>query len=66
MTEIELWVMVDEEGDWEVSKDADELQPQAGLASRMVRVKLKVPTPKPVELEAEIAEEPTTGELKAV
>jgi hypothetical protein len=64
MCEVELWVLVDENGDYEVSKDASDLQADAGLASRMVRVNLKVPTPAAVELEAEIADEPTTGELK--
>lgn len=64
MIEAELWVLVDENGDWEVSKDVNELQAEAGLASRMVKVTIKVPTPQAVELEAEIAEEPSTGELK--
>lgn len=64
MVEVELWVLVDENGDYEVSKDASELQAGAGLASRMVKVKLNIPTPAAVELEAEIAEEPAAGELK--
>ncbi|VTS00803.1 unnamed protein product [Gemmata massiliana] len=62
--EIEVWVLVDENGDYEVSKDASDLQPEAGLASRMVKIKLTVPTPRAVELEAEIEEEPNAGELK--
>ena len=36
----------------------------AGTATRLIKVRLKVPTPKPVELEAEIEEEPAAGELK--
>jgi hypothetical protein len=64
MTEVELWVLVDENGDYEVSKDAADLQADAGLASRVVKVTLRVPTPEPVELEAEIAAEPSVGELK--
>lgn len=64
MTEVELWVMVDEDGEYEVSKDREDLQPTAGQASRLLRVAIKVPTPQPVELEAEIAEEPAAGELK--
>jgi hypothetical protein len=55
--EIEVFVMIDENGGYDVSKDASDLQAEAGLASRMVRVTLKVPKPKPVELEAEIAAE---------
>lgn len=64
MTEVELWVLVDENGDYEVSKEAGDLQAEAGLASRLMRITVKVPTPAAVELEAEIDEEPTTGELK--
>ncbi len=65
MVEVELWVLVDENGEYEVSKDASDLQAEAGLAARMVRVTLKVPTPAAVELAAEIAPEPVAGELKA-
>jgi hypothetical protein len=65
LIEVEVWVMVDENGDYEVSKDADDLQPAAGLAARMVKVTVNVPTPKPVELVATVAAEPATGELKA-
>ncbi len=64
--EVELWVMVDEDGEYEVSKDADELQAPAGQASRMVKVTLTVPKPKPVELVAVIEAEPDAGELKVM
>lgn len=64
MTEVELWVLVDENGEYEVSKDASDLQAEAGLASRMVRITVKVPTPAAAELEAEVDEEPELGELK--
>lgn len=64
--EVEVWVLVDENGEYEVSKEAGDLQPEAGLASRMVRVAIKVPCPQAVELEAEIAEEPNDAELKTV
>lgn len=64
MTEVELWILVDENGDYEVSKDACDLQADAGLASRMVKVSLKVPTPAAVELEAEIGEEAAASDLK--
>jgi hypothetical protein len=64
MVEIEVWVKVDEEGDWSVAKDRDDLDSTGELATRLVRVTLKVPLPAVVELEAEIAEEPEAGELK--
>ncbi|VTR92173.1 unnamed protein product [Gemmata massiliana] len=64
LIEVEVWVMVDENGDYEVSKDVDDLQPESGLASRMVKVTIKVPTPKAVELVATVAAEPDAGELK--
>lgn len=56
--------MVDEDGDWEVDKDKDNLQPTAGLASRMLKVVVKVPVPKPVELTATVAAEVENAELK--
>ncbi|MBP3959440.1 hypothetical protein J8F10_29705 [Gemmata sp. G18] len=64
LIQVEVWVLVDENGDYEVSKDADELQPAAGLASRMVKITVNVPTPKPVELVATVAAEPDAGELR--
>ncbi len=62
--EVELWVMVDESGEYEVAKDAADLQAEPGQASRLLKVKLAVPVPKPVELAATIAEEAEIGELK--
>ncbi len=64
VTEVEVWVLVDADGDFEVSKDPDDLQAPAGQASRLVKITLKVPTPAAVELEAEIAAEPDSAELK--
>ncbi|MBP3954001.1 hypothetical protein J8F10_01645 [Gemmata sp. G18] len=64
LVEVEVWVLVDSNGDYEVSKDSEELQPAAGLSSRMVKVTINVPTPKPVELVATVAAEPDAGELK--
>jgi hypothetical protein len=58
MTEVEIWVMVDENGEYEVAKEAGDLQAEAGVATRMVRVTIKVPTPQPVEVEVEVSEEP--------
>lgn len=65
MVEVEVWVLVDENGGYEVADSADNLgQPEAGVATRVVKVKLHVPKPRPVELEATIAGEPEAGELK--
>ncbi len=64
MVEIEVWVKVDEEGDWSVAKDRVDLDNTGELATRLIRVCVKVPTPRAVELEAEIAEEPDDAELK--
>lgn len=62
MTEVELWVLVDEYGDYEVSKERTDLQAGAGLASRMVKITVQVPTPQPVEVEVAIeAEEKKVG-----
>ncbi|MBP3959591.1 hypothetical protein J8F10_30470 [Gemmata sp. G18] len=62
--EVEVWVIVDEDGNYEVSREADELVGQAGKASRMVKITVNVPTPKPVELVATVAAEIDAGELK--
>ncbi len=64
MVEVEIWVMVDENGEYEVSKEPGDLQAEAGLASRMVKVCIKVPVPQAVELEAEIEPEASDAELK--
>lgn len=73
LLEIEVLVLVDENGNWEVASGSEKLKAlyeknvgelDAGTATRLIKVKLKVPTPKPVELEAEIEEEAAGGELK--
>jgi hypothetical protein len=64
MVEVTVWVLVDENGDVAVSQDADELQAEPGLATRLVKVTLNVPKPKPVELVATVEAEPETAELK--
>lgn len=60
----EIWIMVDENGEYEIAKDAADLQANPGDACRMVRVTVNVPVPKTVELEATIEPEPTAAELK--
>lgn len=64
MTEVTLYVMIDEEGDYEIAKDAGDLQAPAGMASRLVKVTVNVPTPVAVELEATLDGESSGGELK--
>jgi hypothetical protein len=64
MVEVEVWVLVDENGEYEVSKDAGDLQAEAGLASRMFKATVYTPKPKPVELVATLADEPATAELQ--
>ncbi|AMV29267.1 hypothetical protein VT84_33035 [Gemmata sp. SH-PL17] len=64
MVEVEVWVLVDEQGEYVVSKDAGDLQADVGLASRMVKITVNVPMPKAVELVATVAEEPGAAELK--
>lgn len=68
MTDVEVWVLVTEDGGggYEVAKEAGDLQPEPGVASRYIRLAVKVPTPKPVELVATVAAEPAAGELTAV
>ncbi|AWM40285.1 hypothetical protein GobsT_12510 [Gemmata obscuriglobus] len=66
LVEVQVWVLVGEAGDYEVAKAADELQAAAGEATRLVKLVVKVPKPKAVELVATIADEPAGGELKGV
>lgn len=65
MLDVEVWVMVDEDGNYAVHHDKDELEQRyeeevgrtSGAATRVVRVALKVPCPRPVEVVANVAEE---------
>lgn len=47
LVEVEVWVLVDEEGDSQVAGEQGELSPPEGIASRMVRVVVRVPKPVP-------------------
>lgn len=65
--ECEIWVCVDEADNYTVATEPEGLeQPDAGVCSRIVKLTVKVPRPKPVELLAVVADEPTTGEVTAV
>jgi len=61
--ECEIWVQVDAEGEWSTATDPSDLDAVSG-PSRTVKVTVKVPKPKAVELVAVVADEPTTGEVK--
>lgn len=72
--EIEVWVMVNDQGEYVAHGDADKL---AGLYAeevgeiaeaggiRRIRLAVKVPLPEPIELTGEAAAEPEPGELRA-
>ncbi len=74
MVDVEFWIIVTENGDYQIGLDADDLKTRyeesidadgdRTVATRLVKVKLSVPTPVPVELSATVADEPASGELK--
>lgn len=65
MLEVEVWVVVDESGDYEVGKEQDQAQERyddeigSSGPRRYVRVVLSVPTPAPVTLKGTV---PAEGE----
>lgn len=75
MLEVEVWVLVNSEGEWVAHEDAGQLADAYGerigeLAdaegTRRVKLTVKIPLPKPIEIrgEVQVSEEP--GELQAV
>jgi hypothetical protein len=73
MKTLEVWILVDSDGDYVASHDADalngmyadelqELEEAAGI--RRIKVTLTVPLPTPIELTGEVAAEPVAGVLK--
>ena len=64
MIDVKVWIMVNENGNYDVSTESDDLRAEEGCASRLVCITLKIPTPGPVELEATIEPETQTDELK--
>ncbi|HEY1192108.1 MAG TPA: hypothetical protein VGE74_31055 [Gemmata sp.] len=60
----EVWVMVREDGSYEVSTDPADMQAPEGEACRMVKVMVNVPKPRPAVLTATVAEEPEVPPLK--
>lgn len=72
MCEVEVWVLVDENGDAvadvnpehlrdEYEADVGDLEPQ--MARRVVKITVRIPKPRPVELVAVIGDEPQTAEV---
>ena len=67
MHEIEIWVLVDECGSYVCSHDADNLDTlydehvgeNSAVARRVVKVSLKVPAIKPLELSGEVPDLPS-------
>lgn len=76
LVEVEILVMVDSEGQWEIGTDGDDLAQRwsdtvgddvTADARRVVKIKVKVPKPTVVEIVGEVpAENGTVGELKVV
>jgi hypothetical protein len=72
--QVDVWVVVDEDGNYVAHTDRDALEERyedevgrtSGGATRVLKLSVKVPLPKPVELSAEVGEEAAAGELKAV
>jgi hypothetical protein len=70
MLEVEVWVAVDENGDYAVGNDNDVCQERyaedvggGGLATRLVKVVLSIPRPQPVVLRGVVPAEVCDGEL---
>lgn len=71
-TQIEVWVLIDQEGAYVVGKEAEGMQEKyddevggTDIALRRVKVTLTVPLPKPIELTGVVPAEASEGELKA-
>jgi hypothetical protein len=72
VVEIELHVMIDEDGNWQIGVDTEDLgtrwQDTVGdmvpVATRFLTVKIKVRKPKATVLQAEVPDEIITSELK--
>lgn len=73
MVKVEVWVVVDQDGDYSVSKEGEQgagEQYESECVSltqatvRRIKITVMVPKPKCVELTATLAEEESVGELK--
>lgn len=74
LVEIEVWAMVDSSGDYQVGKDAEDVGSRwsedfggdHSTAKRHVKVTIKLPLPRPVELVATLDPEPEAATLRVV
>lgn len=74
MCEIEVWVVIDEDGDYacDVERDDAETRFDENIgfsnekATRRVKITVKVPLPKPIEVAGSVVVSEDAGELKAV
>lgn len=71
VVDVEAFIIIDADGHYEVASDLQKLQDlyvenlneNEVTATRLIKVTLKVPVPKVVELVAEVEEEAALGEL---
>ena len=67
--DIEVWVVVDSDGDCRVGLDQDSAHESytddvgSTLATRQIKVMIRVPLPAPIVLSATLPEEPAGAEL---
>lgn len=68
--ELEVWVVVDENGDYSTGNDGDQAAERYGeeiggdqgtIGLRRVKLTITVPLPAPIELTAEVSAEETAG-----
>lgn len=71
---VEVWVLIDEDGDYEVGASAEEAatryadtvaQPDGERGMRRVKLAVRVPLPTPIELSGEVACEEAGAGLTA-
>ena len=73
MCEIEVWVKINDQGEYEVGTNDEEAKDRFeetigddGLkGTRFVKLTVKVPLPKPIEIVGEVTMSEEAGELKA-
>ncbi len=58
LVECEIWVLVDENGDYQVNTDPAEFDVEPALATRQVRVVVNVPKPRPVQVAVTVPDLP--------
>ncbi len=72
MAELEVWIVVDADGDYAVGTDEDTAVERfaedvgGDRPTRRIKVALKVPLPAVLELVGEVSAEPEGAELRAV